>query len=82
MCENKKYEDILLELKLIAEENGYELTENAEKIAKFRARANIDLGKCVCDPKNPYRGCISNLCRKEIEEEKICHCRCFHKIDK
>ena len=63
-------DDILNELKLIAEENGYELTENAEKIAKFRAKSGIDLGKCVCDPKNPYKGCISNLCRKEIEEEK------------
>lgn len=75
-------DDILNELKLIAEENGYELTENAEKIAKFRARTGLDLGKCVCDPKNPYKGCISNLCRKEIEEDGVCGCRCFRRVDK
>lgn len=75
-------DEVLKEMRTIAEENGYELTENAEKIAKFRAKRGLDLGRCVCDPKNPYKGCISNLCRKEIEEEKICHCHCFRKIDK
>lgn len=72
-------DEILSEMKLIAEENGVELTENAEKIASFRARTGIRLNKCVCDPKNPYRGCISNLCMKEIKEENICHCRAFQK---
>lgn len=72
-------DEILSEMKLIAEENGVDLTENAEKIASFRARTGLDLGKCVCYPKNPYRGCISSLCMKEIKEEGLCHCRCFQR---
>ena len=75
-------DDILLEMKLIAEEQGYELTENAEKIAKFRARTGLPMNLCPCDKDNPYRGCVGSLCKKEIKEEGICHCRCFCKVDK
>ena len=72
-------DEILAEMKLIAEENGVELTENAEKIASFRAKANIPLNICACDKQNPFRGCISNLCMKEIKEEGQCHCHLFQK---
>lgn len=75
-------EEILQEMKLIAEENGYELTENAEKIAKFRARADIPMNLCPCDIKNPYRGCVGIKCHIEIKEEGECHCRCFRRVDK
>lgn len=75
MRENELIED----MKIIAEENEVDLTENAEKIASFRAKRGIGLGKCVCEPNNPYRGCISSLCMSEIKENGICHCRCFKK---
>lgn len=72
-------DEILAEMKVIAEENGVELTENAEKIASFRARTGLSMNLCPCDKTNPYRGCIGSLCMKEIEEENICHCQCFKK---
>ena len=62
-------DEIMNELKLIAEEQGYELTDNAEKIEKFRARANIPLSVCPCakDVPAPYRGCVGHICKEEIE---------------
>lgn len=72
-------DEILTEMKVIAEENGVELTENAEKIASFRARTGLPMNLCPCDKSNPYRGCIGSLCMKEIEEDGICHCQCFKK---
>ena len=72
-------DEILAELKVISEENGVELTENAEKIASFRERMGVGLHKCVCDPKNPKRWCISETCMRDIKGKGICHCRCFQK---
>jgi len=70
-------DEIMNEMKLIAEEQGYELTENAEKIAKFRARTGLPMSQCPCDPKASGRGCIGPVCRDELETKKICHCNCF-----
>ena len=70
-------DEIMNELKLIAEEQGYELTENAEKIAKFRARTGLPMNKCPCDPNNPYRGFVGSLCRQELKTSGVCHCNCF-----
>lgn len=75
-------DEVLKEMRTIAEENCYELTENAEKIAKFRARANIPMNLCPCDKGNPLRGCIGVKCHLEIKEDGECHCRAFRKIDK
>lgn len=74
-------EEIFEEMKQIAEENGLKLTENAEKIASFRARTGLPMNQCPCDKNNPYRGCIGILCKKELEENKICHCQAFQKLD-
>jgi len=72
---------ILDEMKLIAEEQGYELTETAEKVAKFMERQKIPLGVCPCarDVPPPYRGCIGMICKNELEEKGICHCQVFRK---
>lgn len=72
---------VLDEMKLIAEEQGYELTETAEKVAKFMERQKIPMGVCPCsrDVSAPYRGCVGSLCRKEIEENGVCHCRAYRK---
>lgn len=72
-------EKILKEMQKIAEENGYELTETAEKIANFRARTGMQMSDCPCDKGNPYRGCIGSLCKKEIEENGVCHCNAYRK---
>jgi len=74
-------EEVLNELKLIAEEQGYELTETAEKVAKFMERQHIPLGVCPCERKTPapYRGCVGFICKNEIEEKGICHCQVFKK---
>ena len=74
-------EEYMNELKLIAEEQGYELTDNAEKIAKFRARANIPLSVCPCakDVPAPYRGCVGHICKEEIETFGVCKCNCFRR---
>lgn len=75
------WQEYLNELKLIAEEQGYELTENAEKIAKFRARANVPLSVCPCDKDTPapYRGCVGFICADEIKEKGVCKCNCFRR---
>ena len=72
-------DEIMNEMKLIAEEQGYKLTENAEKIAKFRAMANIPLSICPCDKENPapYRGCVGIICENEIKTYGVCKCNCF-----
>lgn len=77
MCEINEYLELI---KQFAEEMGVGLTENAERIANFRKRANIPMNVCPCHKDNPYRGCISQLCMKEIQERGVCGCNCFKKI--
>ena len=70
-------DDIYLEIKKLADANGYQLTENAIKICAFRSRADIPLSKCPCEQNNPKRYCISELCKDDIERYGRCHCNCF-----
>ena len=74
-------DDIYLEMKQIAEEQGYELTPTAEKVARFMERQHIPLGVCPCakDVPAPYRGCVGIICQKEIEENGVCHCNVYRK---
>lgn len=55
------------------------------KIAAFRARADIPMDKCPCDPDNPNRGCVGKDCMNEMmfgdrdkEGRQYCHCHCFY----
>lgn len=48
-----------------------------EKIAKVRIKLGIPLSQCPCDRKDPFRGCISLKCLKEIAETGKCHCGVF-----
>lgn len=75
-------EEYMNEMKLIAEEEGYELTPTAEKVAKFRERTGMPISECPCDPGNPYRGCIGTICREEIETTGTCHCHAYKRRDK
>lgn len=64
-------------LKQLAKENDVELTENAQKIADFRAKRQIPLNICPCAKDDVDRGCISAKCMREIKETGTCHCNCF-----
>ena len=70
-------DDIMIEMKKLAQDNGVELTDNAFNIARFRARADIPLEKCPCSPLDKERGCISDKCMSEIKTLGKCHCQCF-----
>lgn len=63
-------------------EAGYATTENAEKIAKAKNMmfGEKDWKRCPCDGHNENRYCISETCRKDIERDGICHCRCYCKL--
>lgn len=62
-----------------AEKYDVSVTENARKIARARVLTDCPLNLCICDRTDPERGCISPKCMKEIEEEGMCHCKCFRK---
>ena len=74
-------DDILLEMKKLADQHNVDLTENAENIARFRARTGLPLSKCPCAPGDTARGCISEKCRHEIETLSKCHCQAFKRRD-
>ena len=71
---------IVDKFKILAEKNGYELTENSEKIAKAKMRffGEKQWAKCPCVQDRKH-ACISPLCKKHIEEEGVCHCNLFKK---
>ena len=72
---------ILDEMLKQCSEAGYVPTKNIEKIAKAK---NMMFGesewkRCPCDSSNQARFCISEQCRKDIEEKGVCHCNCYQK---
>jgi hypothetical protein len=69
---------IMDNIKQLAAENGYELTEYAEKIAKAKERffGEEEWQRCPCDP-NSDRACISDRCKEEIARDGHCHCNCY-----
>ena len=71
---------IVEKFKILAEKNGYVLTDNALKIAKAKLRffGEIQWAKCPCVQDGKH-ACISPLCKKHIEEEGVCHCNLFKK---
>ena len=72
-------DEMMSRAKAIAIKNGVLLTDNAGKIVKARCMMNCDLDKCICEPNNPERGCISPKCMKEIIETGQCHCRMYRR---
>ena len=63
------------------EEARYTPTKNIEKIAKAKSMmfGDAEWQRCPCDGQNPARYCISEQCRKDIEEKGVCHCNCYQK---
>ena len=64
-------------------EAGYTTTKNVEKIAKAKSMmfGENEWQRCPCDGNNPARYCISEQCRKDIEDKGVCHCNCYTKAD-
>lgn len=56
---------------------GYDKSPNFDKIANARIKLRLDWNQCPCGGEG--RGCISELCQKEIEEQGHCHCNCYFK---
>lgn len=54
-------------------------TPNIEKIARAKMMmfGEHEWHRCPCDGNNPQRSCLSDLCRKDIEEKGVCHCNCY-----
>lgn len=65
----------------IAVENNLELTDNAFNIARFRARTQMPMGKCPCEPNATDRGCIGKKCWDEINKDGVCHCNLFRRAN-
>lgn len=70
-------EEVFNEIQRIAIENDLELTPNAMKIARFRARANIPISLCPCEQEATDRGCLGKKCWEEIKTNGVCLCNCF-----
>lgn len=66
-------------MKKIAEENNLSLTDNAYKIARFRARTQLPMDKCPCEQSASDRGCIGPKCWEEIKRDGKCLCNCFRR---
>lgn len=73
-------EQIKEELKKIAKDNNYTLTDNIDKIIKAKLRffgeENWRNCPCVRDGKH---ACLSETCREQIESKGVCHCNLFKK---
>lgn len=73
-------EQIKEELKKIAKENNYTLTDNVDKIIKAKLRffgeENWRNCPCVRDGKH---ACLSETCIEQIESKGVCHCNLFKK---
>ena len=72
--------DYILLMKTLAAERGVVPTVNLPKIAKARVTLGCPITQCPCDKKDPNRGCISDKCYKEIQDEGYCHCRAYRKL--
>ena len=64
-------------IKTLAENNGYDLTDNLHAIAKAKYRFfGNDWKKCPC-VKDDNHSCISQACRDEIEKNGVCGCNLY-----
>jgi|GEM_PF-368429 len=70
---------ILEKMMEACEKEGVHPSENIEKIARAK---NMMFGtaewyRCPCDGLNQERFCISELCKSDIKQHGVCHCRCY-----
>lgn len=79
--ENSAVEEITKKIEKMAEENGWELTGNQQKIAKVKHRFfGEEWYRCPCYPQDDtIHGCGTEACKAEIEANGVCHCNLFRK---
>lgn len=72
--------EIVAKIKATAERNGYNLTDNLDRIAnaKFSFFGCKKWALCPCDPGSD-RACISKHCKEDIAKDGICHCNLYRK---
>lgn len=64
---------------VLAENNGYEITDNLKAIAKAKYRFfGNDWKKCPC-VKDDNHSCISQACRDDIEKNGVCGCNLYRR---
>ena len=73
--------DILELMREQCAREGFAETKNIEKIARAKNMmfGEAEWTRCPCDGKNAERYCISELCKKDINEKGVCHCNCYCK---
>ncbi len=71
-------------IKLSAEKNNWDITNNIHNIAKAKCRmfGLENWRKCPCYPKEDnIHGCETEACTATIEQDGVCHCNLFKKKD-
>lgn len=73
-------QEIISKIRATAARNGYEVTDNIDKIAnaKLRFFGCQQWAKCPCDPHSD-RACISKHCKEDIAKDGVCHCNLYRK---
>ena len=69
-------------IKAIAQEEGYKLSDNVSKIAKAKLmmKGLDNWHLCPCYPADDIEhGCGTELCKQEIERDGVCHCHLYNK---
>jgi hypothetical protein len=69
---------LVAEFQKIADEKGYQLTDNAVRIAKAKLRffGIDDWRQCPC-AQDGQHACLSDCCKEQIETKGVCHCNLF-----
>jgi ferredoxin-thioredoxin reductase catalytic subunit len=57
-----------------AQKEGLYLTKNDINIIRLKMRNHKCIDLCPCDKDNDARYCISDLCKKDIQEKGQCLC--------
>lgn len=76
-------ERIKTTIKELAEINGFELSDNVDKIinAKLRFFGEENWSACPCCRDDSTRFCCSIQCQKDVKENGTCHCSLFKRKD-
>lgn len=79
------YEVIEELMRIAAKDAGVLVDESTlSKVARARVMMNVDMKHCPCARSEEGRGCVGEVCMKEMLEgnpdkngRKYCHCHCF-----
>lgn len=70
--------EVVEKIKELADRNGFDVTDNIEKIARAKNRMFGDEWQtCPCDRDNQERFCCSQLCQSDVRSKGVCHCNLF-----